>query len=607
MLLFRCEYLQIISFIEARMPHFLDKYPGYKMILFKLHYFGMIIQEKPLDDIYNFFNKELFPLLRKYNNGIDEDYYDFKSIIENPKIIQTRQYQQMWEKACNILCSGLSLALDWILWVENAKNKNSLEVINYYKEKENFVKEVNFLINLEKEIVNNYQINESNKYHNLHLSEFEPDNNMTLFNNEFEFNDVDDKPFDNFIFPPRNSDENINQILSNNKPLKDDVNHVIFENKNELINYNFYNDLNNNLKNNNLNLINFTNDENNKNKTIINLNNEENNKNNNNTESISLNTNSIGTKKNSKITINSRGSVKSYKSDLRKKKIKEYKFRQLKRENVDKKILRKFKKFLKIKSKEKGNNEIKSFIKSNEFWPEYIKLNLMPPFNYDKENISFKSFNTQYLCWFFEHKFSLELFNIFVRDNYDSLLTMIKEAYTLSENSDDYSLLKNYINTMPLIYGKESENRSTAYCSNAKPSDDDINEVNGVSEIINDGINLEKDKNNNYDCNNEANKNYDDMIIEEDVINSNENEDFNNINNIDINNNMLNINPFNNMNNMNNINNINNDFSNPQTFLYGRDLDPNINENDVNNSNLNNSFEENSNNKKFDHYLFKFI
>ena len=115
MLLFRCEYLQIISFIEARMPHFLDKYPGYKMILFKLHYFGMIIQEKPLDDIYNFFNKELFPLLRKYNNGINEDYYDFKSIIENPKIIQTRQYQQMWEKACNILCSGLSLALDWIL------------------------------------------------------------------------------------------------------------------------------------------------------------------------------------------------------------------------------------------------------------------------------------------------------------------------------------------------------------------------------------------------------------------------------------------------------------------------------------------------------------
>jgi hypothetical protein len=133
-----------------------------------------------------------------------------------------------------------------------------------------------------------------------------------------------------------------------------------------------------------------------------------------------------------------------------------------------------------VENIEKEDNEIKSFIKSNEFWPEYIKLNLMPPFNYEKENISFKSFNTQYLCWFFEHKFSLELFNIFVRDNYQNLLTMIKEAYTLSENSDDYSLLKNYINTMPLIYGKESENRSTAYCSNAKPFDDDINEVNGA-------------------------------------------------------------------------------------------------------------------------------
>ena len=605
MLLFRCEYLQIIDFIESRMPHFLDKYPGYKIVLYKLHYFRMIIQEKPHDEIYNFFNKDLFPLLRKYNNGTDEDYYDFKSIIENPKIIQTRTYQQIWEKACNILSSGLSLGFDWILWVENAKNKNSPEVIKYNKEKENFVKEINILINLEKEIVTNYQINDSNKYHNLHLSEFEQE----LFNNEFDFNDVDDKPFDNFIFPPRNSDENTNQFLSNNKSLKDDVNHVIFENKNELINYNFNSDLNNNLKNNNLNLINFINDENNKNnKNIINLNSEENNKNNN-TESFSLNSNSIGTKRNSKITINSRGSVKSYKSDLRKKKIKEYKFRQLKRENVDKKILRKFKKFLKIKSKEKEDNEIKSFIKSNEFWPEYIKLNLMPPFNYEKENISFKSFNTQYLCWFFEHKFSLELFNIFVRDNYQNLLTMIKEAYTLSENSDDYSLLKNYINTMPLIYGKESENRSTAYCSNAKPFDDDINEVNGVNQTNNDGINFEKNINNDIGLDNEVNKKYDDMIIEEEIINSNDNEDFNCINNIDINNNMLNINPFNNMNNINNINNINNDFSNPQTFIYGRDLDPNINENDINNSNsnLNNSFEENSNNKKFDQYLFKFI
>ena len=606
MLLFRCEYLQIIDFIESRMPHFLDKYPGYKIVLYKLHYFRMIIQEKPHDEIYNFFNKDLFPLLRKYNNGTDEDYYDFKSIIENPKIIQTRTYQQIWEKACNILSSGLSLGIDWILWVENEKNKNSPEVIKYNKEKENFVKEINILINLEKEIVTNYQINDSNKYHNLHLSEFEQE----LFNNEFDFNDVDDKPFDNFIFPPRNSDENTNQFLSNNKSLKDDVNHVIFENKNELINYNFNSDLNNNLKNNNLNLINFINDENNKNnKNIINLNSEESNKNNNNTESFSLNSNSIVTKRNSKITINSRGSVKSYKSDLRKKKIKEYKFRQLKRENVDKKILRKFKKFLKIKSKEKEDNEIKSFIKSNEFWPEYIKLNLMPPFNYEKENISFKSFNTQYLCWFFEHKFSLELFNIFVRDNYQNLLTMIKEAYTLSENSDDYSLLKNYINTMPLIYGKESENRSTAYCSNAKPFDDDINEVNGVNQTNNDGINFEKDINNDIGLDNEVNKKYDDMIIEEEIINSNDNEDFNCINNIDINNNMLNINPFNNMNNINNINNINNDFSNPQTFIYGRDLDPNINENDINNSNsnLNNSFEENSNNKKFDQYLFKFI
>jgi hypothetical protein len=544
------------------MPHFLDKYPGYKIILFKLHYFNMIIQEKSKYDICTFFNKELLPLLRKYNLYIFEDYFEF---MENPIIIKSRSYQQIWEKACIIFQAGFNLSLDWILWVEKEKSKNNPIVINYYKEKENFAKEINTLINFEKEIINNYKANEYNKFHNFSLSGNEQGNNLDIFNemnHGFSFNNIGETPSVNFNFLKPNELVNFNDFSPKNKSFNNDVNNVIFENKNDFINYNFYNDLNNNnLKINNLNLINLKEDENNKN-----LNN---NSKNNNSDSNSLNTNTIGNKRNSKISINLRGSTKSYKSDMRKKKIKEYKFKQLKRENVDKKILRKFKKYLKAKSKDKKDNEIKNYIKNNEFWSEYIKQNLMPPFNYEKEKVTFKSFNTQYLCWFFEHKYSLELFNFFIKENYDNLIHEIKEANNLKENCDDFSLIKNYVNTMPLIYGKENQNRSTDCSSNPKPIDDEINEVDEKNKIneLNNQINIDDDK---------KIDNNDNMLIE------NENEFFNNNNNSNIDNNI----PY--LNNTNNINNINNDFQNLQKYIFDTNsninIEPNNNENEMNNS-----------------------
>jgi hypothetical protein len=554
------------------MPHFLDKYPGYKIILFKLHYFNMIIQEKSKYDICTFFNKELLPLLRKYNLYIFEDYFEF---MENPIIIKSRSYQQIWEKACIIFQAGFNLSLDWILWVEKEKSKNNPIVINYYKEKENFAKEINTLINFEKEIINNYKANEYNKFHNFSLSGNEQGNNLDIFNemnHGFSFNNIGETPSVNFNFLKPNELVNFNDFSPKNKSFNNDVNNVIFENKNDFIKYNFYNDLNNNnLKINNLNLINLKEDENNKN-----LNN---NSKINNSDSNFLNTNPLGNKRNSKISINSRGSTKSYKSDMRKKKIKEYKFKQLKRENVDKKILRKFKKYLKGKSKDKKDNEIKNYIKNNEFWSEYIKQNLMPPFNYEKEKVTFKSFNTQYLCWFFEHKFSLELFNFFIKEKYDNLIHEIKQANNLKENCDDFSLIKNYINTMPLIYGKENQNRSTDCSSNPKPIDDEINEVDEKNKIneLNNQINIDDDK---------KIDNNDNMLIE------NENEFFNNNNNSNIDNNI----PY--LNNNNNINNINNEFQNLQKYIFGTNSNINIEPNNNENENMNEN--ENGMNNSFD-------
>jgi len=388
---------------------------------------------------------------------------------------------------------------------------------------------------------------------------------------------LDKEVLDSFNF-----DENIeekSEFLSSYSPFSNnDKYDFIFENKKFFINNNSNNKEKNNKNNNN--------------------------KKNKNNELTSISSNN--TKKNStkQIVINF-PKYKSYKTDHRKKKIKEYKFKKIKRENVDKKILRKFKKFLKNRLKEKTENEVKNYIKNNGFWPDYISMNLMPPFSYEKENISFKSFNTQYLCWFFEHKFSLELFNIFIKIKYYDLLNKIKEDCKLKENSDDYNLLKVYMNSMPMIYGNEIA-RSTAFSSNIAESD--------IEDIKNNKDNMSIEEENSID-NKSSNKEDNNMVIEKEIKKENEkciNNDINSDINFDYISSNININV-----NNDNINSGNDNFINNSDFIYMNgnntemNISPsiNINENgEINNENLNNSFENNNQGIiKFNKNLFNII
>ena len=581
-LLHRCEYLKIIDLLDSKIPRFLEKYPGYKIILFKFHYFNLIIQNKPSDEINNFLNKELFPLLNKYNDVIKYDCSDFKYLIDNPNILKTSFYQQIFENLCKIFESGLNLSLDWILWIEKEKDKNSPKAKNYYKDKDVFVKKIDTLIEYEKEIVKN---SKETTFIKTHSFDSNLDKNLDIFHKILEENYInleEQKSFDYSDFFPLELDKNKDYFCFDNKSLNDDVNNVIFENKNYLINYNFYNDkINNKFKNNNF------------------LNNK--NKNNYNKIKTSFNvcfndsfSNNISTKDNK-----SNGSNESYKNtiiDLRKKKIKQFKFQILKRENVDKKILRKFKKFLKAKLKDKMESDVKNYININQFWPDYIKMNLMPPFYYDKEKIKFKSFNTKYLCWLFEHKYALELFNIFIKINHHDILKLIENAYNISKNSNDYILLKTYINAMPSIYGVKDENRVISYTSNIKQYEDEKN---------NNQINKEEIKNPNY----EINEGIDNMIIENGYIYSKENiYNINNISSINVNNNLINNDYMNIINNNYKVDNINT-FSNPQTFTNkdntNNNMDINLKENEFNHNFFKEPFEDRRNNRQnFDKNIF---
>ena len=125
----RCEYPQILKFIDAKIPGFFEKYPGYKIFLLKLQYFSMILKEEPRDKIMHFFNKDLFPLLNKYAiKDLDQDYFDFKTLIEETNIIKCRTYKQAWKNACQIFMEGISLCFDNLFLIQENKNK---EIINY--------------------------------------------------------------------------------------------------------------------------------------------------------------------------------------------------------------------------------------------------------------------------------------------------------------------------------------------------------------------------------------------------------------------------------------------------------------------------------------------
>ena len=531
----------------------------------------------------HFFNKDLFPMLNKYTiKDLDQDFFDFKTVMEETNIIKSRTYKQAWKNACQIFMDGISLCFD-NLFLINQDNKNSSLYHEYCKNKENFTKDVNILFRFEKVINEYYQ---TYKINEVHL--YEPENDINIFCTK----DIEKEPLDNFDF-----DENIEEnsdLFSSNTPFSNNYkSDFIFENKKFFINNNFYNKE----KNNNF-IIN--NKKTNKNNETISI-----------TSNNSNNSNNESTKKNMKqqIIIKNYPKYKSYKNDYRKKKIKEYKFRKLKRENVDKKILRKFKKFLKKCLKEKSENEVKNYINNNGFWPNYISMNLMPPFAYEKENISFKSFNTQYLCWFFDHKFSLELFNIFINIKYDDLLNTIKDDYKLKENSDDFNLLKVYMNSMPMIYGTEIA-RSTAFSSKIEESEGET--VKNINEQM--GIEEENSiENNNNNDNKSINGENNDMIIESEI-----NKDNNYSNNNDINNN-INFNYINNNINMNNdnINSGHNNYINNNDFIYMNgnntemNISPNININEngeINNEDLNNSFEnDNPGMIKFNKSLFNII
>ena len=157
----------------------------------------------------------------------------------------------------------------------------------------------------------------------------------------------------------------------------------------------------------------------------------------------------------------------------------------LKKENIDKKLFRKFRKFVKSLYKENLNSEI--FKKNSEFWKKFYVKNLLPPVSIvgnDGKTIVYKSFNSRYLIWLFGQEGATELFKLFIEKESEKIIKDFIDIYKLKEDKEpgEIEQLKQYIKYIPEIYGEFKDKNDIALKEN-----DEINK-NKFDEENNDDI-----------------------------------------------------------------------------------------------------------------------
>ena len=158
--------------------------------------------------------------------------------------------------------------------------------------------------------------------------------------------------------------------------------------------------------------------------------------------------------------------------------LKEFTQKFIKRETIDKKILRSFRKYLK-----KESSKILKKLEFKKFWIIFTKENILPPMkliNYEmKINVEFKSFSIKYMTWLFSQLEAEKLYMEFVEKNSDKIFkNLIETINTDIKIEKDYmKFLKNlqfYIINLPTIYNYNQTlitAPTTAICP-IPPSDD---------------------------------------------------------------------------------------------------------------------------------------
>jgi hypothetical protein len=120
----------------------------------------------------------------------------------------------------------------------------------------------------------------------------------------------------------------------------------------------------------------------------------------------------------------------------------EYKFKILKRENVDKKIMKFVKKYIKTNT----------YYLKNEFLSEFTANHYNPPFSSSKRNVVFKSLNYTYLKWLFAKEEFYQVFLEIMDTKFYALFDTLIKTYQIADDCSDKDLLFKYLKDYINIY-----------------------------------------------------------------------------------------------------------------------------------------------------------
>ena len=138
-----------------------------------------------------------------------------------------------------------------------------------------------------------------------------------------------------------------------------------------------------------------------------------------------------------------------------------FKPKYAKRETIDKKIIRIFRQFIINQYKKKKFNP--SISKDYSFFINLINFNILPPIDFmdvsANEKVSFKSFNSKFLFWFFNKDGIKELYKTFLEIEGNKIINNIYKYYDITE--DEKNQLINYITNLPYIFDMTLVNKIT--------------------------------------------------------------------------------------------------------------------------------------------------
>ena len=146
--------------------------------------------------------------------------------------------------------------------------------------------------------------------------------------------------------------------------------------------------------------------------------------------------------------------------------LKEFNPKFLKKENIDKKIFRKFRNFVKNEYVNSSNVETSFlFLHKEPFWKDFCTKNLLPPMKYylpeRNKLLEFKSFNTKYFIWLFSQSGTSTIFNSFVQSKGTSIVSNLIIKYNLEATEQDIiPKLTSYLYSIPSIYSCQKKNLS---------------------------------------------------------------------------------------------------------------------------------------------------